>query len=170
MQNLGIDLKLLIAQLINFGLFFYIFKKFIAEPFGKYIDSEKAKDTEREKYLADAKTERDRIDEQAIKIRAEIKKESNKLIEETKEAASKLKEKILDEARIETEEIKEKAKKIMEDERKALYKDFQDKVVELSLMIVNKTFKDVLTDDIKKKITERLLKNLPRLKSTNHEN
>ena len=44
MDKLGIDVKLLIAQLVNFGLFFFIFQKFIAKPFLGLIKSEEKKE------------------------------------------------------------------------------------------------------------------------------
>ena len=44
MENLGIDIKLLIAQLINFGIFFFIIAKFVAKPFTKFLNEERNKD------------------------------------------------------------------------------------------------------------------------------
>src|SRR3989344_4575625 len=58
MEGLGIDLKLLIAQIINFGLFFYVFKRFLAKPFVSFIDEEKQKEAERETSLQKAKKKR----------------------------------------------------------------------------------------------------------------
>jgi F0F1-type ATP synthase membrane subunit b/b' len=42
MENLGIDGKLLSAQLINFILFFIIYKKYIAKPFMAFLKKEKS--------------------------------------------------------------------------------------------------------------------------------
>ena len=42
MENLGIDIKLLIAQMINFGLFFFIIKKFVTKPFLNFVEDEKS--------------------------------------------------------------------------------------------------------------------------------
>ena len=47
MENLGIDLKLMIAQSINFLLFFFIVKKFIAKPFTNFLEEEKNKEKEK---------------------------------------------------------------------------------------------------------------------------
>ena len=46
MENLGIDVKLLIAQVVNFALFLFIFHRFISKPFLRFLDSEKKKDEE----------------------------------------------------------------------------------------------------------------------------
>ena len=46
MENLGINVKLIIAQIINFALFFLIYKKFIAKPFVNFINGEKKKEEE----------------------------------------------------------------------------------------------------------------------------
>lgn len=158
MENLGIDSKLLIAQLVNFGLFFYIFKKFVAKPFTRYIELEKNKEIEREKALNAAVEEKDKLEAKAIKLQQEAKKEEANIIAEAKEAASQIKERIIEETNQEVEEIRQKTKKQLEEEKNNLYRNFEDKVLELSLIVVNKTFRDVLTDEAKKKITERLIK------------
>jgi len=49
MEGLGVDVKLLIAQVINFLLFFYIFKKYLAKPFQKYLDEETKKTARKRK-------------------------------------------------------------------------------------------------------------------------
>lgn len=158
MENLGIDTKLLIAQTVNFALFFFIFKRFIAKPFARYIDQEKNKELEKEKALKVVQEEREKLEAKSVKLQAQMKQETLKVISEAKESASKVREKILEEATHEAEEIRDKAKKQAEEEKNKVYKEFQDKVLEMSLVLINKTFKDVLTDDFKKKITEKILK------------
>ncbi len=55
MEKLGVDLKLLIAQAINFILFFFIVKKYIAKPFSQFLKSEKENEKEKELSLQKAK-------------------------------------------------------------------------------------------------------------------
>ncbi len=44
MENLGVDIKLLIAQLVNFLLFLYIFKKFVSNSFETFLKEERKKE------------------------------------------------------------------------------------------------------------------------------
>src|SRR3990167_6759146 len=133
MEGLGIDLKLLIAQIINFGLFFYVFKRFLAKPFVSFIDEEKQKEAERETSLQKAK------------------KLEDELLKKKQQAQEK--------ARKEAQEIKKKAQKQIELEKETIYADAKEKVAKLSLFIVQNTLREVLSDDLRKKITERILKN-----------
>jgi len=59
MESLGVDVKLLIAQIVNFLLFFLIFKKFIAKPFSQFLVTEKQKEQERERILLELKQKED---------------------------------------------------------------------------------------------------------------
>lgn len=159
MENLGIDTKLLIAQLVNFALFFFIFKRFIAKPFTQYIDQEKNKELEKEKALNEIVQEKERLQQKTTKLQQEMKQEASKVIAEAKESAALIKERATEETNQEAETVRTKTKKQLEEERENMYKEFQDKVLEMSLVLINKTFGDVLTDESKKKITEKILKN-----------
>jgi F0F1-type ATP synthase membrane subunit b/b' len=37
MDKFGLDIKLLIAQVTNFAIFFFVFKKFMAKPFAQFV-------------------------------------------------------------------------------------------------------------------------------------
>ena len=90
MENLGIDSKLLIAQLINFALFFFIFKKYLARPFLKFINDEKQNTEDKEKLLVKAKAMEEKLKENEKTMKAALKKESDAQIQEAKESAQKI--------------------------------------------------------------------------------
>ena len=56
-SGLGIDLKLMLAQTINFLLFLFLFGKFIVPNFFKFIQKEKKEEEERIKILEDLERE-----------------------------------------------------------------------------------------------------------------
>jgi len=49
MEKLGVDIKLLIAQITNFILFFIVFKKLVSKPFKNFLDDERKKEELKEK-------------------------------------------------------------------------------------------------------------------------
>jgi len=51
MEALGIDIKLIIAQVVNFFLFLILFKKFMAKPFYNYLDKLQRNNEDKEKIL-----------------------------------------------------------------------------------------------------------------------
>lgn len=159
MENLGIDPKLIIAQVINFALFLFLFKKFLAKPFAKFLVDEKNKDLEKEKSLQKIKKMEEEAGKKEQVAKEKIKKEEALVLAEAKKQAMKVKEDILAQATEEAEEIKKKAKKQTEIEKEELFAQVKDKVTKLSFVIINEALKDALPTETKKKITEQILKN-----------
>lgn len=159
MEQLGIDGKLLIAQLINFAIFYYIFKRFLAKPFRNLLSEEKSKDQEREKSLQKIK----KLEEGALKKEQEVqehaKRQGEAIIKDTKQSAEKLKEDIIAQAHQESQQVVEKAQKQINAQKEELYAQVKSKVTELSFLIINSALKHVLSNDLKKKVTEQILKN-----------
>jgi len=162
MENLGIDFKLLIAQLINFGLFYIIFKKFIANPFLNLIKEEEENDKKRDEIKVKLEKQDIDIEEKKEKLEKEIAKKEEEIMSDAKERAKAIEVNLMKEAEEEVTRLKEKALKEIEAEKQDLYKQVKEKISTLSLVIVNKTLKDVLTADMKKKITNSIIKNLPK--------
>ncbi len=160
MESLGIDVKLLIAQIINFALFFYIFRKFIAKPFSSFLNVEKKKEEEKEKVLSDLKKKEENMILQEQKAKEKIKREYELAVKNAKADAVSVREEMLQEAKKDSEQLVERGKKQIDEERITMQKDLKTKVVDLSLVIVNRALSDFLTEDMQKKINERILKNL----------
>ena len=51
MENLGIDGKLLLAQMINFALFFILVKQFMVKPFTSFLNQERKNEEEKNRML-----------------------------------------------------------------------------------------------------------------------
>ncbi|MFH1827510.1 MAG: hypothetical protein ABH812_03740 [bacterium] len=169
MDNLGIDYKLIIAQLVNFGLFYIIFKKFIAKPFLNLIKEEEENDKKRDEIKVKLEKQDEEINFQREKLEKEIAKKEEEIILDAKERAKSIKENLIKESEVDASRIKEKALKEIDAEKQDLYKELKHRITELSLIIVNKTLKDILTSEMKKKITNSIIKNLPNEKIS-HEN
>lgn len=160
MENLGIDIKLMLAQALNFLLFFIIIKKFIAKPFLSFLDEERNKEREKQRILDEAKKIEEALKIKEQKIKEQASKEMKLVIEETKKNAASLKEQLLKEAREEAEEIKNKMKAQLDEEKQTLYDEVKRKVADLSFDIINKGLKETLDKEMQKKITQNILKNL----------
>src|SRR3989338_3337174 len=154
MEQLGIDLRQIAAQLINFVLFFLIFKKFIATPFLHFLNEGRKKEKEAEDILAKLKSDEENLSQKQAKMKEEMKKEM---------------ERVLTEAKKEAEGIKDRAKKQLEEEREKLNQAAKERMIDLSVAIVDKAFKDYLDEDTKKRITRYILNNLAK-DAVNYEN
>jgi len=159
MDQLGIDIRQLVAQLINFVLFFIIFKKFIATPFQSFLNEERRKEKERQDILEKLKKDEENAAADKIRMKEVAKKEFEKVLQEAKKEADEIKNELIIEAKKEADEIKIRAKKQVEEERDKLNQAVKDKMVDLSIAIVDKAFKDFLDGETKKKITQHILNN-----------
>lgn len=159
MESLGIDIRLLIAQIINFGLFFFIFKKYIAKPFSNFLADEVKKEQEKEKVLNELKKKDEEMIASQNKLKVSLKKELETAIKKSKDDAGLYKAALIVEAKSEAEEIISKGKKQIEVEKKALEKELKSKVIELSTVIVEKAFSKYLSKDTQKEINKNILKN-----------
>ncbi len=169
MENLGIDSKLLLAQLINFALFLFIFKRFVSKPFLEFVRRQKKKDQASEKLLNDLKLSEEKMLKKEAEIVKEAQEKAQKIVAEAKADAAALKKEILSAAQKEADEVREKAKKILEREREEMLRAEKEKIFELSVFLLKSTLAKSLTPDERKKITQELLKN-SRGKIDVHEN
>ncbi|MDO8609962.1 MAG: ATP synthase F0 subunit B [bacterium] len=160
MENLGIDPKLLLAQVINFLLFFFIIKKFIVKPFNLFLDQEKKQDKDKEEALATIKKTEEEIVIKEQKLTEKAKKEMNLMLDQAKKDSEQVKSEMLKQAEIEAEGVKTKMKKQLEEERDSLYKELKEKIADVSMSVVTQSLSEALDETDKKKVTQRILKNL----------
>ncbi|MCA9356868.1 hypothetical protein H6784_00850 [Candidatus Nomurabacteria bacterium] len=101
--NLGIDLGLLLAQVVNFGLLLFLLTKFVYRPIITRIEKD-------EKELQLVRTERETLDKKSAELQEKerlelikVKKHAQSIIEEAEEIAANINER----AQIESKQEKE---------------------------------------------------------------
>ena len=159
MENLGIDGKLLLAQMINFVLFFFLVKKFIVKPFTTFLNQERTNEEEKNKLLEKLKKSEEAGIEAEKKMKEKMKKEFDVLFVEAKKEASIMRADLIKQAEVDALEIKDKNNKLLEEEKNLLYREVKDKIIKTSLMIVENTLKDALDEASRKKVTGAIIKN-----------
>lgn len=160
MENLGIDYKLLIAQVINFAILFFVFKKFIAAPFIKFLTEEKRKEKEKDRILEELETKHERMLDEETKFRKKMKEEQEKILSETKKSAAELKEEMIKSAKAEADALLTRAKEQTEDEKRKFYQEAKKYVADTSISVIENALKDYLTADAQKKLTDHVLTSL----------
>jgi len=163
MESLGIDIKLLIAQIINFGLFFYVFKKYLAKPFAKFMTDEVKREKEKETMIADLKKKEEELTETQSKTKNQMSKELDIALKKAKEDAAKIKASLVSEAKKESQAIVAKGKKQIEVERAEMEREMKKKLIQLTSLVLERTFSSYLTEEKQKEINKNVLKNLPKL-------
>ena len=157
MEKLGINPKLLIAQIVNFVLFFIIIKKFIAKPFIKFVDKQKHEELEKERIFNDLKKSEEELGKKEIQVKETIRKRENEAVQEAKKQGGIVKNQIIQDAKDDAQDIRKKAKEQIEHERKTLEVNIKKKTVDLSVLLVEKVLKRSLDISQKRKITKDIL-------------
>ncbi|PIZ67373.1 hypothetical protein CO165_02085 [Candidatus Roizmanbacteria bacterium CG_4_9_14_3_um_filter_33_18] len=158
MENLGIDGKLLLAQMINFILFFILVKQFMVKPFTGFLNQERKNEEEKNRMLEKLKKSEEAGIEAERKMKEKMKKEFDVLFVEAKKEAATMRADLIKQAEVDALEIKDKNKKLLEEEKNLLYREVKDKIIKTSLMIVENTLKYSLDESSRKKITGNIIK------------
>jgi F-type H+-transporting ATPase subunit b len=159
MDKLGIDYKLFLAQVINFTIFFVIFKKFISKPFIEYINKERETSKVVENKLQEIiKLEKD-YECKKNEIEERIKKQFEKALILAREESNKIRDEMTLKAKHEAELIIEKGRVQLQMEQEIAYKQTKERMANLSISFINKALNDYLTEPMKRDISINILNN-----------
>ena len=157
LAKLGIEWPILLAQIVNFAILLAVLGKFVYKPVMRMLDERKegvAKALEREEKasakLASADAERE-------KILAQTRTDSQKLIDEAKQDGEDMKRKLLASAKEEIAKMKADADKRLKDERVRLVSDVKGEIGTLIVDTIEKTLGDVLDARAQGKMVEQAL-------------
>jgi F-type H+-transporting ATPase subunit b len=133
MQALGLDFKILIAQIINFGILYFVLSKLLFKPLIKVLDERKKKAEE----LADNSKQMEerliKLEEKERNVLKEARTKAGGEREDLLKLAQNEKEQIIEEAKSaadrEAEKGVEKIKTAEAEARKRLKKDISDKLI-----------------------------------------
>lgn len=160
MEKLGIDPKILVAQLINFGLFAFIFVKFIAKPFLAVIEQEKKKDEERALLMEKVTKQEAELAKQEEHAREKIRKEMDMAIVQTRKEVADLKKDLINQAQLEAKELVDNVQASMKESQAQFERELKEKLITTSVLIVKNALKSYLDEGMQKNVNARILSEL----------
>lgn len=131
LTSLGVDWKLLIAQMVNFAILFYALHRLLYKPVTKALEARTAKI---EKGLEDAKTAQERLQLSDITYKEMVgkaKHEAEKILEEASSLADQKRVETLKKTREEVKRVIAQAKARIELEKTQMVEDVRKDLVEL---------------------------------------
>jgi len=160
MDTLGIDWRMLIAQLISFGIIFFVLWKFAYGPIFAMLQARREKIAESlanaEKIKADvARTEAERQ-----KILADAGEQANKLIEEGRQAAARVQEQETQKAIAAAEQIVAKAREAAAQEHVQMLAQLKREVGRLVVQTTTTVTGKILTPDDQRRLADETQKQL----------
>ncbi len=159
-QTFHIDYRLILAQMVNFGLVFVILWFFALKPLMKIM---KQRQDTIEKGLRDAK----RIEESMTKSKQMYeeklqyaRQEANKILEATQKECEFRRKEILGQAKTEVEKIIQEAKQQIETEKNNLVREAQKDLASIIQMALERILGKALTPEIDRKLIDKHLQEL----------
>jgi F-type H+-transporting ATPase subunit b len=127
----GLNGKLFLAQLLNFGVVVFIVWRWVYRPLVKLIDERSKKINDGLEFSKEAANQLEEISIQKKEVLKQAKAESLKLIEEAGTAAEAVKREKLDETKKEVDRMVEEGKSRIENERQSSYEALKGDIANL---------------------------------------
>lgn len=158
--KLGIDWKILIAQIINFGILLFILQKFLYKPFLTALHNRKMRIKISLEQAAEIERKAVSAEENYQKRLSEANKEAELILMEIKEKAEKNRKIILAQAEKEADEIKKSALHDIDEEKQNLYANVRNNAGKLALFILTKILKEEVDEKNYQKSIEKALQEI----------
>lgn len=159
-KALGLDWRILLAQLLNFAVLMWVLWRFAYKPVFKILEERRAKVNQG---LDDAEIAATKLEEAELKnkqILLEARQEANKILEQAQAKAEQKQEEIIAKAEAEIAVIMEKERSKIASEKSQSLNQLKDEVSALVVLSLKKFLEDNL-DEIKDQgIVERIVANL----------
>jgi F-type H+-transporting ATPase subunit b len=158
--TLGIDWKLFLAQLVNFGIVLFVFWKWVVKPLGTTL-------TKRQERIESGLANADRMDEEKKKFDewklAEMKKvrtEADHILRTTTDTANQIKQETIVDAQKQAAKVMEQAKASMDSEKSQMMKEAKLELATLVVAASEKILRGKLDEKHDKELIAESVKNI----------
>jgi F-type H+-transporting ATPase subunit b len=167
MEALGIQPVLLLAQLINVGILFFVLKKFLYKPILKMLDKRKAEIEEGLNLTQKMAKEEAKLKERQEELASQAKKDAKAMLDEAKKQGEQEKKQIITDAHKQAQEILAKAQKAAEAAKEQALESVKAEAVQLASQMVVKLAPEVLSDADHHKLIATHIKDLQKTVKAN---
>lgn len=162
LNQFGFDIKLFVAQIINFLVIAYVFKRFLYKPILNTLHNRNKLIKKGLKDAEDAAVALENAQNKSDEILNKAGKEAERILTEAKQHAQESREKIMDETKKEVEKMMIQTKEQIELERTQFRTDAKDMSLEISKQILENAIIGLFD---KKEQQELIKKGVQKIKS-----
>lgn len=155
-DKLGIDLKLLIAQAVNFLILLAILTKLIYKPILNVLDKRKKMIEENVENTQKIEERLAKIEEEKDKIMSEASEAAMAAVEKAKKEAEEEKQKILTNAKKEISSLAERYRGQLQEEKKQMLQEIKGEIAALIVQSSEKIIKKEFKKDDQKRLEEAI--------------
>jgi F-type H+-transporting ATPase subunit b len=153
-----IDWKLIVAQLINFAIVFFVLYRFALKPLGKLMDERK---NTIETGLTDAKRNKELLEEAKVAYDAELSKarrEGAEIASLMKEDIEKKRVELLARAESDAKNLIEETHKKLEEDKAKILRDAEKEIASLVMSATEKVLGAVAVGKVQEELVEKSIK------------
>lgn len=152
LEAFGINVQLLLAQLLNFGILAFLLTKFLFKPMFKVLNERAVKAEEIETGAKEIQEARSDMEAWRKRQEREAKEQADSIVKAATEEAEKRRQAILERANAEADTVKEKAEKAIALEREQVMSESRKQLASVALEAAEK----VLGREVREADTRRL--------------
>jgi F-type H+-transporting ATPase subunit b len=158
--TLGVNWKLFLAQLVNFGIVLFVFWKWVVKPLGKTL-------TDRQEKIESGLKNATYIEEEKLKFMdwktsemQKVRVDSEKVLKMATDTSEKIKQETVSAAQNQANKIIEQAKQAIENEKEKMLREVKSSVAELVVAASEKIIKAKLDTTADKHLVSESLKEM----------
>ena len=170
MEKLGIEPKILLAQVVNFVLLLFLFKKYLLKPFFTKLDEEKKRVKEEENKLKSYEKKEQELFEKRATLEAEYEKKLKTTYARMKKETDEAKRQILKEAQNEAEELRRHTMELIEAEKQKNTAEMRREAYQVAVSLVERVLKESLSKELQKEIMSEVMTKLPKIQNGKRAN
>lgn len=157
---LGINLKIFIAQLINFIIVLLVLWKWAYTPLVKLLD-QRAERIEKSMKQADEIEKRMKeIAEDQKRIVHEAKAEAAVILDQARADADRRKKELMEGAKAEVQKVVMQGKEQLQLEKTAMLRDAKSEIVDIAIAAATKVLKDSVTEKTSHKLAQEVVEKM----------
>lgn len=165
LKDFGFDPGLFVAQIVNFLILAYIFKRFLYKPILKTLKDRQSKIKEGIEDAENARLSLERANIERDEIIKRAGEEAEKIIENTRLAAIELKDKVLTDTKSESDRIIKEAREQANLEMEKMERKVSSMSLDLSKKILEKVLGSIFSEQEKREIMKKGMEKISRIKA-----
>jgi F-type H+-transporting ATPase subunit b len=155
--DIGINLPLLIAFIINFVILFALLGLFLYKPVTKMLDERSKRIKESMERAEATKAEYAHAEEEVKKLISKAREDGQALVSQATQIGERLKEEAREGARKDAQVIIDRTRAELEEERDRIIDDLRREFVDISILAAEKVIKETLDKERHRKLIEEAL-------------
>jgi F-type H+-transporting ATPase subunit b len=163
LKNFGFDPVMMVAQIINFLIIFYLLKRFLYKPVFEMLKKRKDVIEEGQMQAEQARLTLEKTLSEEKKILTKARDEAKIITEDAKKHAIGLAETINENAKIQNERLLAETKIQIENESKELEEKLSTKISVLASDILTTSLKGIFTEKDKRVFVNKALKSIKKI-------